>query len=306
MPSLKGITCTIEVGGVSAEEFGTEVEGSKITCSIVSQDDKPFTFSLDFSNSTALRHDYRLLTDGMMVATHTTTKKTARLKTSSLIINGVMERREMRFSRFETVDQKLDEMESRSHILKNMGFLEVTIHRAEKQAGRIYRGRDYKLEGIKAVHEKSLKGRAVPHKTVLGVAKYEQPNVLSTTRLDPEDQPYVTFTFRYASKSCLQSEGLIPRSPSPEPPIRDGERQAVEEMSPEALRRELLRYRARDQDERKPAKRELSPPLTTRGSTAKRDSIALEDSDSDEVVFQSERSVKKHRVTEVIDLVSDD
>ncbi|RVD87661.1 uncharacterized protein DFL_001879 [Arthrobotrys flagrans] len=300
MPSHKGITCTISVDGVPAEELGTEIEGSTITCSIISHDDKPFIFNLDFTNSTALRHDYHIYADGMMIANFTTTRKTEIVTRSSRAVNGLMERRKMRFSKFETVDQKSDEMETRAKILQNIGTFKVLIFRAEEQARQSNDARRCEiLEDIKEVHEKSLKGRAVSHKTLFGTAEYEWAAFMHTRKLDPHDRPYVTFIFRYASKAYLQSEGLIPRSPSPEPSIRDDEKQSVEEMSPETLRRELLRYKARDKDGRKPTKREREPSLVTWNSAAGNDSDG-------EVVFQSARSVKKHKITEVIDLLSDD
>ncbi|KAF3285411.1 hypothetical protein TWF970_010468 [Orbilia oligospora] len=299
MPSLKGITCSIDIDGVRAEEFGTEVEGSTVTCSIVSQDDKPFSFNFDFSKSTAERHDFSIYADGSIIKNVTTTHTTEVVRKSGLIVNGLLERREMRFSKLETIDQKLDEMETRANVLQNIGTLKVKIYRAEKRATK-GRGSDHDKLSIKDVHEKSLKGRAVSHRTSLGAADYEPPSSLKTKRLDPSDRPYVIFTFRYAKKSYLQCEGLIPRSPSPELSIRGGDRQTIDEMSPEALRRELLRYRARDKDEKKAIKRERASSMATRNPAA--DS----GSDDDEVVFQSERSLKKQKVTEVIDLLSDD
>ncbi|KAF3310424.1 hypothetical protein TWF173_009538 [Orbilia oligospora] len=224
MPSLKGITCSIDIDGVRAEEFGTEVEGSTVTCSIVSQDDKPFSFNFDFSKSTAERHDFSIYADGSIIKNVTTTHTTEVVRKSGLIVNGLLERREMRFSKLET------------------STLKVKIHRAEKRATK-GRGSDHDELSIKDVHEKSLKGRAVSHRTSLGAADYQPPSSLKTKRLDPSDRPYVVFTFRYAKKSYLQSEGLIPRSPSPELSVRGGDRQTIDEMSPEALRRELLRYR---------------------------------------------------------------
>ncbi|KAF3212828.1 hypothetical protein TWF106_009686 [Orbilia oligospora] len=280
MPSLKGITCSIDIDGVRAEEFGTKVEGSTVTCSIVSQDDKPFSFNFDLSKSAAERHDYSIYADGSLIKTATTTHKTDVIRKSGLIVNGLLERREMRFSKLET------------------GTLKVEIHRAEKRATK-GRGSNHDKLSIKDVHEKSLKGRAVSHRTSLGAADYGPPSSLKTKRLDPDDRPYVVFTFRYARKSYLQSEGLIPRSPSPELSIRGGDRQTIDEMSPEALRRELLRYRARDKDEKKAIKRERASSIATRNPAAGSGS-------DDEVVFQSERSLKKQKITEVIDLLSDD
>ncbi|KAK6503564.1 hypothetical protein TWF481_008578 [Arthrobotrys musiformis] len=301
MPSHKGIVCTVSVDGVSAEEFGTKTEGSIITCSIVAQDDKPFVFNLDFSNSTASRHDFNAYVDGVKVFYFTTTDPTAIIYRSSAAVDGVFEMREMRFSRLSTVDQKLDVMETRTDVLQNIGSLKVLVFRAEKEATECEATGGKASENIKDIHEKSLKGRAVSHRTSFGPVEYRTSPAFNTKKLDPPHHPYVTFVFLYASKSYLQSEGLVPRSPSPDPSTEDYEGKSVDEMSPEDLRRELLRYRAQDRDEKKSIKRERERDLVPCEPAASGD-----DNDEEEVVFQSGRRIKKQKVIEVIDLLSDD
>ncbi|KAK6537024.1 hypothetical protein TWF281_001227 [Arthrobotrys megalospora] len=296
MPFHKGIVCTVDIDGVPAEEFGIETDGPNTTCNIVAPEDKPFLFNLDFSQSTARRHDYNTYADGIEVSRLTTTERTATVSTTNRVYNGLLEKQEMRFSKLETVDQKLDNLETRVDVLKNVGSLTMKIWRAEKNATEASSKDWTRLSEIENIHEKALKGRAVSHKTLLGAVTYEPSRSCRTRKLDPEDSPYVTFIFRYASKRYLQIEGLMPRSPSPEHSTKGSDDEpSVEEMSPEELRREVLRHRAGNRV--RPIKRELE------ASPTPRDSVAGND---DEVTFQSERSVKKQKTIEVIDLLDDD
>lgn len=54
------------------------------------------------------------------------------------------------------------------------------------------------------------------------------------------EEDIATFVFRYRSKSALQAEGIIPRTPSPTPL----EERPLEELNQEELRELLRRHRA--------------------------------------------------------------
>lgn len=298
MPTFKGITCTVNINGIGAKEYGFETDGATATCSIVSQDDVRFTFGLNFSQSPAERHEYWAYADGLPVASFTTAGRTVSLLASSRPINGGFEQREMRFAKLETVDQKAENLESRPDILKNIGTLMIKVWRAQFRIVAISARDTIRLEEADKVHEKSLKGRGVSHKTSYGTATYTNDHTFQTVKLDPTDSPYVIFIFRYANRSHLQSEGLIPRSPSPSLAIKnyDGD-ELLEEMSAEALRREVIRLRNESRLNR-PLKRE--PAYITKKNSR-------DDSD-DDVIIKSVRDLKKPKFekVEVIDLVDDD
>ncbi|KAF3941641.1 hypothetical protein ABW19_dt0201446 [Dactylella cylindrospora] len=300
MPNLKGIACNIHIDDLPAVEYGIQVEGSTVTCSIVSEDDAPFKFYFNFQGSPAERHDFKVYCDGLEVCFLTTTKRIEECRESYKVIAGQAQRRRLQFAKLETVDQKVDGLENRSNILKEVGTLKCEIWRAQFLAPPVVARDSADISQIDNVHEKSLKGRGVSHKTALGPAAYYPPNTVSTSRLDPPNAPYATFIFRYASRRHLQSEGLIPRSPSPlivkHGGVDDDDVIPVEAMSADALRREVVRLRNAGR-RKKPVKRERDATLGPASPA-----------DTDEVTIVSAREVKKPKLSEieVIDLVDVD
>ncbi|KAJ6260892.1 hypothetical protein Dda_3553 [Drechslerella dactyloides] len=232
MPVLRGISCYVDVEDNRAGEYGLEckLDPAVATCSIESQEDKRFCFQLSFTHADdhAGRYAYEVYADGLLVAGYSSTSKIVTLATVQKFVNGQWEMRGLRFSKLETVDRKAPDLESRNKVLKS----------------------------VDKIHEKSLKGRGVSHKTSFGEATYSSERLYYSvaTKLDPQKIPYATFVFRYASKAHLQSEGLIPRTPSPEPVVKeDGD---VDDMAPEALRQEIRRLRNQSRQS-KAVKREL-------------------------------------------------
>lgn len=67
------------------------------------------------------------------------------------------------------------------------------------------------------VAEKSLKGKALSHGVEFGQQQiFTQPLLKVLINVDGADYPIAVFLFKYRSREALQSELIIPRSPSPE------------------------------------------------------------------------------------------
>ena len=102
MPTINGVSCNVKIDGVPIPEYGTETEASTIKCSIVAEENKSFAFSLDFANSAAPIHVYNLHADGILLARLSTQKRDIEAHCSVLNVNGVLERRQLKFSKLET------------------------------------------------------------------------------------------------------------------------------------------------------------------------------------------------------------
>ncbi|KAK0650601.1 hypothetical protein DIS24_g6712 [Lasiodiplodia hormozganensis] len=97
------------------------------------------------------------------------------------------------------------------------------------------------MDEMGKIPEKALKGRAVSHQVKLQAS--EPAKVREGYTFVPDSNGKIaTFIFRYRSKSALQAEGIIPRTPSPMPL----EERPLEELKPEELRELLRRHRERD------------------------------------------------------------
>lgn len=165
------------------------------------------------------------------------------------------------------VDQISGSVETDAETISDIGTIEWIVIRALKEVVPL---RDSTRSpppdthtNPKEVHESDVKGRGILHRTIL-----EDPTIIPdpyyqrchATKLDSLEEPWARFVFRYTSRSVpvssslrimqycsqcrgvigvLQSEGLIPKDPVPEPKIDDD----VAGMSLEEAQRELMRMR---------------------------------------------------------------
>ncbi|KAF4303002.1 hypothetical protein GTA08_BOTSDO08839 [Botryosphaeria dothidea] len=67
------------------------------------------------------------------------------------------------------------------------------------------------------VAEKALAGKAVSHQACTGNVKrtFGRCGRVLTEQIDPTDEPWAEFTFRYRSEDVLSAEGIFPSSPPP-------------------------------------------------------------------------------------------
>lgn len=105
-------------------------------------------------------------------------------------------------------------------------------------------------------------------------------------------EPFTTFTFKYRSRQDLQVEGILPRSPSPEPEV------PLEEREPESLTaeeaRELVRIlRERGTGIKKEIKKE----------GAERRGRSGEWEGDDELTIEGEGPVRKRARRQAMDFV---
>ncbi|KAL1648462.1 hypothetical protein SLS58_002217 [Diplodia intermedia] len=197
----------------------------------------------------------------------------------------------------------------------SMGVISIQLHRglAIKEAPC---NRTTTIDKIGKVSEKALKGKALSHQVQLArIPSYQaiissltydrlqafQPAQQSNTynfKCDKEDGPFAEFIYQYRSKTALQAEGVIPRTPSPIP-LED---RPLEELNQEELR-ELLR-RSREKTAAATAvKTESESEVNASANGSKRAH------DRSELEFVEARPVKRQRASGsapvIIDLSDD-
>ncbi|KAH7319472.1 hypothetical protein BKA65DRAFT_514582 [Rhexocercosporidium sp. MPI-PUGE-AT-0058] len=129
--------------------------------------------------------------------------------------------RVLKFSSIKKVDDPdSHRVKKDAKALAGIGEIVVSVHRAVQKEVNAPAVGNYNLAQHKPpaeVAEKALKGKAISH----GVSFGEQQIVTRTSKetmdLDGPHNPIGVFVFKYRSREDLQSELIIPRSPTPEP-----------------------------------------------------------------------------------------
>lgn len=85
-----------------------------------------------------------------------------------------------------------------------LGILEWKIWRAEKDVQLVEAPALSEFSATSEnIHEKQLKGRSLSYRTEFGSPVEVPSKVYSTTKIDPEGNPFVTIQFKYTSKGSL-------------------------------------------------------------------------------------------------------
>ncbi|RMY19226.1 hypothetical protein D0867_04805 [Hortaea werneckii] len=206
-------------------------------------------------------------------------------------IDGVTENHDGQFLRrpFQFADLTTNDGTSKGFDVQRMkGLGEIRFEVRWCRAGKRVPAADRSISevrntGQEAIPEKCLKGRAISSQAVLG--------------------PFATYVFRFRSHRDLQIEGIIPRSPSPQPGI------PLEERDPAALSaeeaRELIRILRERHGERIQVKDETSPEIKYEGvKRARSQMTGLEDDDDLMVTGEGPSSKRARGATdEVVDCI---
>ncbi|KAI9047563.1 hypothetical protein LZ554_008279 [Drepanopeziza brunnea f. sp. 'monogermtubi'] len=130
--------------------------------------------------------------------------------------------RSFRFSRIETTldEDKLKDVAEDSRFMKEAGEIKILVHRGGEASTGTSQASAIRAHAPAKVHEKSLKGQAKSHTTSLGPAKEPVPMEYSASeKIDGREYPRAIYQFKYRSIAALKSLLIVPRTPSPEPPI---------------------------------------------------------------------------------------
>ncbi|KAF3923495.1 hypothetical protein ABW21_db0208729 [Orbilia brochopaga] len=219
MPFYKGINCELFMGKKKTEEYKFENDSKKSICKshIVALVGKKYSIKLDFSGTGARRHNYKLYADGIELTNQTSASMKVEISKS----NGNLVKRkttgggrtkklqceehQLKFGKFGTVDGDIENTELRTEVLDQLGTLKIIVWRANFRSRLVKAsGKETKKTSPIAIHEESVKGRALSHVTKLGRKKYANAGGTRFTKsIDPENKPFVTFIYRYASKGTL-------------------------------------------------------------------------------------------------------
>ncbi|KAF1928526.1 uncharacterized protein M421DRAFT_4995 [Didymella exigua CBS 183.55] len=143
-----------------------------------------------------------------------------------------------------------------------------------------------RLKEVGKIPEKALKGCMLSHQTSLRAPQVSGNAASQASRefLDPEREPFATYTFKYRSRDVLKSLLIIPRTPSPVPL----EQRDIDTLTAEEMREVLCQQRVRDEASQ-PVKQERG----VKREHARARSSTYTDDSSDEVSFVS--ASKRHR-----------
>ncbi|RMY73677.1 hypothetical protein D0863_03724 [Hortaea werneckii] len=163
--------------------------------------------------------------------------------------------------------------------------------------------RHVKYSGQNAIPEKCLKGRAISSQAVLGVGMPCTGHSSIHATYPYGSQPFATYVFRYRSHRDLQIEGIIPRSPSPEPGVPLEERDPATLSIEEA--RELVRILREKHSGHVQGKDEIEPQIKNEGAKRASSQMAAPEDDDDLTVLSEGRSSKRMRgaTDEVVDCI---
>ncbi|RMZ32136.1 hypothetical protein D0859_03748 [Hortaea werneckii] len=155
-----------------------------------------------------------------------------------------------------------------------------------------------------AIPEKCLNRRAISSQAVLGAGKpcTGSPSIQATNPYGPV--PFATYIFQNRSHRDLQIEGIIPRSPSPQPGIPLEERDPATLSIEEA--RELVRILRERHGGRMQVKNEVRPEVKHESAKRTRSQMAAVEEDDDDLTVLSEgRSSKRMRgaTDDVVDCI---
>ncbi|EPS37833.1 hypothetical protein H072_8374 [Dactylellina haptotyla CBS 200.50] len=222
MLSSNGVTCELLISNKRAEEYKSENKGSTTKSHVVAIEGRKYVVKLDFSKTGARRHDFTLYADGIELTSMTTTEKKLRIDSiRGKLVNGKgkgkgrgrgkkVENRRLTFGKLGTVDGDAENTELRSNVLNQLGTIKINVHRAKFRARKNKVTGNDRINTAGPVHEESVKGRGLSHITKLGCRQYAKATGSRTTKpIDPENKPYATFIYRYASREILESEGII-------------------------------------------------------------------------------------------------
>ncbi|MCJ1352080.1 MAG: hypothetical protein MMC33_002064 [Icmadophila ericetorum] len=215
--------------------------------------------------------------------------ETSEIETRPMYLHAILTQPEQAEERIGTQAQELKDRVSK------IGKIEIGVIRVRNVTIAQSTWEGPNVKSLKPVPEKALKGQALSHGTSLGKSEtIAPPTYVSCEYLDDVSKPYLNFEFRYRSRKALQNMFIIPRSPSPSPPL------PLEDRPPESLSREELLELV---NRRLPAiKREIKvkPGETSRNLKRERD-------EEYRAVLASARPSKVNRgqKIEVIDLLDD-
>ncbi|EKD18506.1 hypothetical protein MBM_03499 [Drepanopeziza brunnea f. sp. 'multigermtubi' MB_m1] len=117
-------------------------------------------------------------------------------------------------------EDMLKDVAEDSRFMKEAGEIKILVHRGGEVSAAISQASAIRTHAPAKVHEKSLKGQAKSHTTSLGPAKELAPlNYSASKMIDGKEYPRAICRFKYRSIAALKSLLIVPRTPSPEPPI---------------------------------------------------------------------------------------
>ncbi|KAI7217773.1 hypothetical protein KC333_g4014 [Hortaea werneckii] len=225
--------------------------------------------------------------------------------------DGVTENHDGKFLKrpFQFADLTTNDGASKGFDVRRMkGLGEIRFEVRWCRTGKRIPAADRSISGVKsagqeAIPEKYLKGRAISSQAVLGVGKPCTGDSCTEATYPYGLQPFATYIFRYRSHRDLQIEGVIPRSPSPQPGIPLEERDPATLSAEEA--RELIRILRERHGGRIQIKDETRPEIKYGGVKRAGSQMAAEEDDDDLMVTGEGRCSKRARgaTDEVVDCI---
>ncbi|KAJ6256328.1 hypothetical protein Dda_8826 [Drechslerella dactyloides] len=212
MPLQKGITCNIVADGAALAEHGAKYNEATVMTHVISQDDKNYSIRLNFHDTGAPRHDVEVWADGNKLEYFTLDSPyyesyTARLRVPGEVTGGLKdldtgERVVQAFFHFARLTMTDDEKDEKIPLgVQKLGTIEVKIWRAKQETSLAFAILpDLPLQSD-TIAETLVKGENISHHPGLSsVTPITPPMGLVTTKMDPLDEPWAIFEFKYGSQ----------------------------------------------------------------------------------------------------------
>ncbi|KAK6342485.1 hypothetical protein TWF718_007888 [Orbilia javanica] len=249
MPTLRNITCNVQIDGKALETISEEVCGHIYEGYIIVESGKPYTLNFEFGKTGSPRHCIWVQVDGQIVNSASCEEKEIEIAGSRYGLNtyhGQMawEYRHLEFKNIlEIGNPKYPERNLNR--IQNVGKIRVIIRRQHGETVVT----DYEPTAnpesyrtflpLRAIPKSEIKRRHISHGTHISqeVSEFYDASKSSNPK-DVERHDHVVFVFNYASREMLRKMGVLP----PEQMSIDDD---LVGMSMDTLQQEVMKLRTK-------------------------------------------------------------
>ncbi|KAK6503728.1 hypothetical protein TWF481_008732 [Arthrobotrys musiformis] len=211
MPTLRNITCNVQIDGKPLETFPGNSLGHVHECYIIADEKKPYTLNFEFGKTGSKRHCIWVRVDGQVVNSASCGESTLEIAGSRYGLYArrgqpVWEYRHLEFKKLSEIGTP-GQIETSKESLNNIGTICIYVRRQhgplevvdEDVTENLHKYRTFKRLG--SVPKKEMKKRNISHGTDISteVSEFYDATKCSNPR-DVERTDHVIFVFNYASR----------------------------------------------------------------------------------------------------------
>ncbi|KAK6518628.1 hypothetical protein TWF506_005763 [Arthrobotrys conoides] len=222
MPVHKGIRCNVIIDGSPAIEYSPSMDYITSCVFIAAREGQRYTIEIEASKTGSNWHKIFLYVDGRVLVKAGAERigdKDLEYEIDTVVDgvadSGYVTERYLEFRKIEVVDEDVKSNQTSDIMIKRLGEILVNIWRCEEPHSEIKNVSPFKPKDAQPVSEKSIKGRSLSHCTQLS-SQHRDPrpfivSMYEAKPIDPDDEPYASFLFRYMSQELLEAQGIAPK-----------------------------------------------------------------------------------------------